>query len=177
MKFQPTPIVGAYVVEVEARVDARGSFARAFCRDEFAAQGLRLDVVQCNLARTTRAGTVRGLHYQPSPHDEQKLVRCVVGAVFDAIVDMRPDSPSFRRVFAVRLEADRQNALFVPAGVAHGYQALVDGCEFLYMTDRAYVAGVERGVRYSDPALGIEWPLAPRDVNPRDEQWPLLGAG
>lgn len=177
MKFVPTPIAGAYVVEVEPHVDARGSFARSFCRSEFAAHGITLDVVQCNLVRTMRAGTVRGLHFQPSPHDEQKLVRCVVGEVFDVIVDMRPTSSSYRRVFHVRLEAKQQNALFVPAGVAHGYQSLVDGCEFLYMTDFAYVGGLERGVRYSDPALAIPWPLPPREVIPRDEQWPLLAPG
>jgi len=174
MLFTPTTIQGAWVVDLEPRSDHRGSFARAYCQREFADHGIRFEIVQANLAFTAQAGVVRGLHYQEPPHDDQKLVRCVRGAVLDVIVDMRPASPTYRAVFAQRLDAVERRALFVPGGVAHGYQALEDGTEFLYMTDRLYVPGLELGVRYSDPHLGMPWPLPARDVAERDERWPLL---
>jgi dTDP-4-dehydrorhamnose 3,5-epimerase len=176
MIFTPTTIAGAWVVDLEPREDHRGSFARAFCLREFEAQGIQFQVVQANLARTHHAGVVRGLHYQEPPHEDQKLVRCVAGAVFDVIVDMRANSPTRRAVFSVRLDAEKRQALFVPGGVAHGYQALEDGTEFLYMTDQFYAPGLERGVRFSDPSLGVSWPLTPRDVAERDERWGLLGS-
>ena len=173
MKFVPTPVEGAFVIELEPRDDERGSFARAFCRRELGEAGIAFEVRQANLARTHRAGTVRGLHYQVDP-PEQKIVRCVAGAVLDAIVDMRPGSPTHRAVFHVELDPAARLSLLVPAGVAHGYQALADGTDFLYLTDQFYEPGLERGVRYSDPAIGVPWPLPPRDVAPRDERWPLL---
>lgn len=175
MRFTPTTIEGAWVIDLEPRVDSRGSFARAYCQREFAEHGIRFEIVQANLAFTNHAGVVRGLHYQEPPHEDQKLVRCVRGAVLDVIVDMRPQSPTHRAVFSVRLDAVERRALFIPGGVAHGYQALEDGTEFLYMTDQFYTPGLERGVRYSDPHLGAPWPLPPRDVAERDEKWPLLG--
>lgn len=174
MRFFPTPVAGAWLIELEPKEDSRGSFARALCLREFSAAGIRFSVAQVNLARTHKAGTVRGLHYQEPPHDEQKLVRCVAGAVHDVIVDMRPDSPTFRATFQVRLDADERLSLFVPSGVAHGYQALEDGTEFLYMTDAYYVAGVEKGVRFDDPSLGAQWPLPAGPVADRDRAWPLL---
>ncbi|MCW5632274.1 MAG: dTDP-4-dehydrorhamnose 3,5-epimerase family protein [Rubrivivax sp.] len=174
MIFTRTTIDGAWLITLEPRSDHRGSFGRAYCRREFEAHGIRFDVVQANLAQTHRAGVVRGLHYQPAPQDEQKLVRCVTGAVLDVIIDMRPGSPTFRAVFQTRLDRRERLALFVPAGVAHGYQALEDDTEFLYLTDFYYVPGLEKGVRFSDPALGVSWPLPPRDVTERDASWPLL---
>jgi dTDP-4-dehydrorhamnose 3,5-epimerase len=174
MIFTPTSIAGAWLVDLEPREDHRGSFARAFCKREFEAQGIRFDIVQCNLARTLHAGVVRGLHYQEDPAQESKLVRCVAGAVLDALVDMRPASPTYRAVYWVRLDTVTRQSLFIPGGVAHGYQALADSTEFLYMTDEFYAPGVEKGVRYNDPALGIPWPLPALDVTPRDQQWPLL---
>lgn len=175
MKFTGTPIAGAYLVDLEPRADERGSFARAFCKREFSEQGVSFDIVQCNLAQTLRAGVVRGLHFQALPAGEQKLVRCVAGAVFDALVDMRAESPTFRATYSVRLDALDRRALFIPAGVAHGYQALADGTEFLYMTDQFYTPVAEFGVRYSDPTVAFAWPLPPRDVAERDQRWPLLG--
>lgn len=174
MKFTPTPIAGAFLVELEPRTDDRGSFARAFCKREFAAAGIAFDIVQCNLARTHHAGVVRGLHYQLPPEDDSKLVRCMAGGVLDAIVDMRPDSSTRGKVFWHELTVENRMALFVPGGVAHGYQSLFDGTEFLYMTDRYYQAGLEKGVRFDDPAIAVPWPLAPRDVADRDRNWPLL---
>lgn len=173
MKFTPIDIEGAFLVELEPHVDERGSFARAFCRREFEDQGIEFQVLQANLARTNQAGVVRGLHYQDE--GEQKLVRCMAGAVHDVLVDMRPASPTHRNVVGTRLDRDNRLALFVPGGVAHGYQALEDDTEFMYLTDQFYTPGLEKGVRYSDPALAIDWPLTPRDVADRDESWPLLG--
>lgn len=174
MIFTPTSIAGVYLVDLEPREDHRGSFARAFCQREFGEQGVVFSIVQCNLARTLHAGVVRGLHYQEHPAEEQKLVRCVAGAVFDALIDMRPASPTYRTVFYARLDTVDRQALFIPAGVAHGYQALEDNTEFLYMTDQFYSPGVEKGVRYNDPGASIPWPLPARDVAERDQQWPLL---
>jgi dTDP-4-dehydrorhamnose 3,5-epimerase len=162
------------VVELEPRADDRGSFARAFCKREFAEAGIDFEVVQCNLACTRRAGTVRGLHFQEPPDDDSKLVRCLAGRVFDVIVDMRASSPTFRMVFNLTLNPFDRLALFVPGGVAHGYQALDDDTEFMYMTNRYYQAGLERGVRYSDPAIAVDWPLPPDHVAERDRNWPLL---
>lgn len=175
MIFTPTAIHGAWEILLEPREDERGSFARAFCQREFEAHGIRFDVRQANLAQTRHAGTVRGLHYQVPPEDDAKLVRCLRGAVFDAIVDMRPASPTYRATHWAQLDAASRKALFVPGGVAHGYQALVDDTEFMYMTDRFYAPGLEHGVRFDDPAVGIPWPVAPRFVADRDRRWPLLG--
>ena len=172
MKFTPTSIDGVFLVELEPRVDTRGSFSRAFCLREFEAHGIDFQVLQANLARTNQAGVVRGLHYQDV--GEQKFVRCVAGAVYDVLVDMRPQSLTYRDVYATRLDTKNRSALFIPGGIAHGYQALEDNTEFMYMTDEFYTPGLEKGVRYSDPALGIAWPLPPRDVAERDERWPLL---
>ncbi len=174
MIFTPTPIAGAYLIDLEPRVDHRGSFARAFCKMEFAAAGIEFDIVQCNLAHTNRAGVVRGLHFQEKPSEDKKLVRCVTGAVFDALVDMRPGSPTFHSVFWVQLDALARQALYVPGGVAHGYQALADHTEFMYMTDQYYMPGLEKGVRFDDPAIAVPWPLPPIDVVARDLAWPLL---
>jgi len=172
--FTPTTIAGAYLVDLEPRVDHRGSFARAYCRREFEAAGIPFDIVQCNLAHTDRAGIVRGLHYQDEPVADQKLVRCIVGAVFDALVDMRPESATFGNVFFIRLDAVARQALFVPGGVAHGYQALTDHTEFLYLTDQYYTPGLEKGVRFDDPTIGVPWPLLPREIAERDLAWPSL---
>ena len=174
MLFTVTPIAGALLIDLEPRNDSRGSFARAFCKREFAAQGIDLEIAQCNLARTSHAGVIRGLHYQEKPAEEKKLVRCLSGAVLDALIDMRPDSPTYREVFSVRLDPENRKALFIPAGVAHGYQTLADNTEFFYMTDQFYSPSVERGVRFDDPRLGIQWPLPARDVTSRDREWPLL---
>lgn len=176
MIFKPTTIHGAYVVELEPHTDGRGSFARAYCKREFKAAGIDFDIVQCNLAHSKHAGIVRGLHFQESPKLESKLVRCVRGAVLDALVDMRPTSSTYRETTSIRLDEVNQLALFVPSGVAHGYQVLEDESLFLYMTDQYYTPGLERGVRFNDPALGVTWPLPPRDVALRDLEWPLLEA-
>ena len=173
MQFSPTTIQDAFVVTLEPHIDDRGSFARAYCRREFAEAGIDFEVLQANLARSARSGTVRGLHYQTDPA-EQKLVRCVRGAVFDVIVDMRSESPTLHRTFHLVLDDSDRHALFIPSGVAHGYQTLVDDVEFMYLTDQYYVSGVEHGVRHDDPALQLPWPLEAREMTERDASWPLL---
>ena len=174
MKFRETEIAGAYLIHLEPRVDDRGAFSRAYCKREFEGAGISFDVVQSNLAYTKDAGVIRGLHYLESPLQESKLVRCISGAVLDVLVDMRPNSPTYRATLETRLDAQNGDALFVPTGVAHGYQSLEQNTEFIYMTDQFYEPGLEKGVRYSDPALGINWPLPPCGVTERDLNWPLL---
>jgi dTDP-4-dehydrorhamnose 3,5-epimerase len=174
MKFTPTGIAGAYVIDLEPKEDSRGSFARAFCRDELAQIGLRLEIAQCNLARTRHSGVIRGLHFQLHPALEAKMIRCVAGAIFDVLVDMRPESSTYHAVHCETLDSAGARAIFVPAGVAHGYQSMTNSCDVYYMTDAAYSPGAETGVRYDDPKLAIPWPLPPRDVTQRDQGWPLL---
>lgn len=174
MKFRSTPVGGAFLIELEPNTDARGSFSRSFCKREFAENDIAFDIVQSNLAHTRHAGIVRGLHYQEHPRQERKLVRCIAGAVFDVIVDMRRDSATYLATYQVRLDPENQHSLFIPAGVAHGYQALERDTVFMYMTDEYYSPGLEKGVRYDDPALAIAWPLPPRDITERDRAWPSI---
>lgn len=177
MIFTPTPLAGAYVIDLERRSDDRGYFARTFCAREFAAHGLDPRVVQANLSGNHRAGTVRGMHLQLPPTGEPKLVRCIHGAIWDVIVDLRPESPTYLRHFGVELTAGSHRALYVPQRFAHGYQALTDGAEVLYLVGEYYTPATERGLRWDDPALGLEWPLPVSELSPKDAAWPLLGEG
>ena len=173
MIFTETKIPGAFVVDLEPRSDERGFFARAWCADEFGAHGLQTRLVQANLSFNDHAGTLRGMHYQVAPHEEAKAVRCTRGAIYDVVVDLRPESPEYKRWTAVELTADNRRLLYVPEGCAHGYQTLVDGTETMYLVSAAYAPEAERGVRWDDPAFGIEWPPAePRRLSPKDESWP-----
>ncbi|MES2999081.1 MAG: dTDP-4-dehydrorhamnose 3,5-epimerase [Pseudomonadota bacterium] len=174
MKFRPLPLAGAYLIELEPRRDDRGSFARTFCAREFQVAGLETVYVQTNLSENTREGTIRGMHFQRAPHAEVKLVRCVRGAVFDVIVDLRPGSASEGEWFGARLSQDDGTTMYVPAGFAHGYQALTDGAAVHYMASAYYEPGSEGGCRHDDPALAIEWPLAVSSLSPKDAAWPLL---
>lgn len=173
MRFVPTHLEGAYVVEPEPHRDERGLFARSWDRDEFAEHDLATEVVQCSFSRNTRAGTLRGLHFQTAPHEEVKLVRCTAGAIFDVIVDLREGSPTHGEWVGIRLDAERGNAFYVPKGFAHGFQTLVDGAEVFYMMADPYVPEAAAGVRWDDPAFGIEWPPAERrTIGERDRSWP-----
>ena len=174
MEFEQTKIPGAYVVAPEFRGDDRGGFARVFCRTEFAAQGITAHVEQANLSTNVSAGTLRGLHYQLSPAAETKLVRCIRGALFDVVVDLRPDSPTFGGWDGVELSAENQLALLVPEGCAHGFQTLVDDTSALYHVSAAYSPEDERGVHHADPAIGITLPLAVTNLSPRDTSLPQL---
>lgn len=173
MIFHQTELPGAVVVELEPRDDERGFFARFFCRREFAEQGLELEVAQANLAFNRRRGTLRGLHYQAPPHEDSKLVRCVRGALYDVVVDLRPGSPTFRRWLGVELTAENRRLLYVPAGLAHGYQTLADETEAMYLHSAFHAPEAERGVRWDDPAFGIDWPEADeRVISAKDRAWP-----
>lgn len=174
MIITKTNIPDVHVLEIEERSDQRGFFARTFCRDEFLEAGLEPAVEQCNLSYNHVAGTLRGMHFQVSPHPEVKLVRCTRGAIVDVVVDMRPESPTYRRHVAVELTAENRRALYVPAYFAHGYQTLVDGTEVVYQVGGAYVPEAERGLRYDDPDLGIDWPVPVAMVSEKDSSWPLL---
>ncbi|MGB3519664.1 MAG: dTDP-4-dehydrorhamnose 3,5-epimerase [Elainellaceae cyanobacterium] len=174
MQFIETKLKGAYVIELEPRSDHRGFFARTFCQQEFEAHGLNPAVAQCNLSFNAKKGTLRGLHYQRPPATEAKLIRCIRGAIYDVIVDMRPDSPTYLQHVGVELSADNHRAFYVPDLFAHGYQALEDGSEALYQVSEFYTPGVEGGLRYDDPVLGIEWPLPAVEVSEKDQSWSLL---
>lgn len=174
MIFHETPIAGAFVVELDRKVDSRGFFARAFCEDELRAHGIDFRAVQANLSHSDAKGTLRGMHYQGEPVSETKFIRCVKGAVWDVIIDMRPDSPSYLKHFGVELSADNGTAIYVPDRCAHGNQSLTDHTELLYLMGGLYTPGYERGVRFDDPAIGIEWPLPATVMLPKDLEWPLI---
>lgn len=174
MQFIDTAIAGAYLVELDQIADERGFFARAFCQREFESLGLTGDVVQSNLSRNNAKGTLRGMHYQIAPALETKLVRCTRGSVYDVIVDMRPDSPTYLAQVAITLSRDNALALFVPALCAHGFMTLEDDTDVLYMVSGFYTPECERGLRADDPALNIQWPLSVSHRSVKDTQWPLL---
>lgn len=172
MRFQETGLAGAWLLDVEPHQDDRGSFSRIWCRREFGERGLATDLVQASLSWNARRGTLRGMHYQAPPKAEVKLVRCVRGAVHDVILDLRPDSPSYGRHFAGELSAENRRAMYVPEGFAHGFQALRDGSEVLYHMSEFYSPEHGRGVRWDDPAFGIEWPVPDPIMNERDRTYP-----
>lgn len=171
MIFTETPLAGAYVIDLELHRDDRGYFARTFCMREFKDHGLETFTAQCNLSFNHRAGTLRGMHYQLPPAGEAKLVRCVKGAIHDVIIDMRPSSPTYLRHFGVRLDDSNHRSLYVPPMFAHGYQALTDGAEVSYQVSEFYAPGQERGLRYDDPAFGIEWPIEVTMISEKDASW------
>lgn len=172
---RPTPLTGAWVLEPERLSDERGHFARTFDAGEFAARGMDSAVVQGNTSYNLGAGTLRGMHFQRAPHGEGKLVRCVRGAIYDVAVDLRPASPTRGRWHGVELSEANGVGFFLPAGMAHGFQTLQDASEVSYLMFAAYVAGSGAGVRWDDPAFGIDWPSAPaagRTISERDRSWP-----
>jgi len=171
MIFTETKLPGAFIIELEKRGDDRGFFARAWCKQEFEDHGLHSNWVQANLASTKKYGTLRGLHYQVAPYQETKLMRCIRGAIYDVIVDLRPESATYKQWLGVELTADNRKMLYIPEGFAHGYQALVDDAETFYFASQFYTPGSEQGVRYNDPAFGIEWPLEIRVISDKDKSW------
>lgn len=172
MIFTKTELPGATIVDPERREDARGFFARIYCEREFAAQGLPTRMVQTNTSLTRHAGTLRGMHYQTPPHGEDKLVRCVRGAIWDAIVDIRPDSPTYCRWIGVELSEANGRMLLVPKGFAHGFVTLTDDAVVMYQVSEFYAPGAEGGARHDDPAFGIDWPVPVRAVSEKDAAWP-----
>lgn len=174
MRFTETEIPGAYIIDLEPRADDRGFFARAFCEREFAEHGLTLDVRQINTSFNRRRGTVRGFHYQDERAPEAKLVRCIAGAIYDVLVDMRPNSPTYLRHVGVELSAANRRQLLIPRLCAAGYQTLADDTEVTYQVSEFYTPEAERGMRHDDPVLGISWPLPVTELSPKDAAWPLL---
>jgi dTDP-4-dehydrorhamnose 3,5-epimerase len=170
--FTETELRDAFVVDLERREDERGFFARAWCANEFADAGLSTRLVQCNVSFNRHRGTLRGMHYQVAPHAEVKLVRCTRGAVYDVIADLRPDSPTYLRWIGVELTAENRTAIYVPEGFAHGYQTLVDETETYYQVSVPHAPSAERGVRWDDPALAIEWPFPDPILSAKDAAWP-----
>ncbi|HLJ57657.1 MAG TPA: dTDP-4-dehydrorhamnose 3,5-epimerase family protein [Chthonomonadaceae bacterium] len=172
MKIEPLCIRGAYRIEIEPVTDDRGFFARTWCADTFAALGLSAEPKQCSLSFNARRGTLRGMHWQAAPFAEAKLVRCTQGALYDVLLDLRSGSPTCGQWTAVELTAVNRRAVYVPEGVAHGFQTLVDGTEALYLISEPYRPEMARGVRWDDPAFGIAWPDGPRTISERDLAFP-----
>lgn len=172
MIVSATRLADARLIELEPQHDERGFFARMWCARELAAQGIDTGLVQESLSHNNRAGTLRGLHYQKPPHAETKIIRCVRGAIFDVIVDIRPDSPGFGRWEAFRLDAENRRALYVPRGFAHGFQTLVDDTEVLYQMTAFHAPAAAAGFRGDDPAFAIAWPLPVSLLSARDRAWP-----
>jgi dTDP-4-dehydrorhamnose 3,5-epimerase len=169
MIFTETPLKGAYVIDLEKRGDERGFFARAFCVNEFAAHDLATGFVQVNNSLSAQKGTLRGMHYQLAPKAETKLVRCIRGALFDVILDLRQGSPTFGQSFGAELSSDNRRMMYVPKGFAHGFVTLTEDAEAFYFVDEFYAPEQERGVRWDDPRFGIQWPIAPSVISDKDK--------
>lgn len=172
MLFTETKLKGAFIIEPERLEDERGFFARTWCRREFTAQGLNPNLAQCNISFNKKEGTLRGMHYQIAPYEEVKLVRCTKGAIYDVVIDLRPESPTFKQYTAVVLTADKRNMLYIPERFAHGFQTLEDETEVFYQMSEFYEPSCARGVRWNDPAFAIEWPPADRIIIERDQHYP-----
>ncbi len=172
MIFQPSPLAGAYIIDLQPIEDHRGFFARAWCQQEFQQHGLESRLVQCNLSYNQTSGTVRGMHYQIAPHKETKVVRCVRGRIFDVIIDLRRDSPTYLHWFGIELSAENRRMLYVPEGFAHGYQTLEPDTEVFYQVSEFYHPGSEQGIRWDDPAIAVDWPLEPTVISEKDKNYP-----
>ena len=176
MKFNETSLPGVFHIDMQPIEDSRGYFSRFWCRKELQDHGLDFEVAQINTSFSASAGTLRGLHYQRDPYGEAKFVACTRGSVFDVAVDVRPNSPNYLQWFGIELTADNDRLLFIPAGFAHGYQVLEDSTKLLYLVSEFYTPDAEAGLRYDDPAIGIEWPQDVTSVSEKDTQWPLITA-
>ncbi|HAF13528.1 MAG TPA: dTDP-4-dehydrorhamnose 3,5-epimerase [Blastocatellia bacterium] len=176
MIFKETKLRGAYIIEPELIQDERGFFARTWSQEEFASRGLNSKLVQCNSSFNKQRGTLRGMHYQIPPHEEAKLVRCTAGAIYDVIVDLRVDSPTWLKWIGVELIASTPLMVYIPEGFAHGFQTLEDDTEVFYQVSEYYHPELARGVRWDDPAFSINWPLSISVISERDRSYPFLDA-
>ena len=172
MKFNQSPLAGAYTIELEKRGDERGFFARFFCTDEFSEQGLCSSFAQINNSLTGNKGTLRGMHYQMMPSAEVKVVRCISGSLYDVILDLRPDSPTFGQWFGETLSAENRRMMYCPKGFAHGFITLEENTEAFYLVSDPYAPDLERGMRFNDPRFNIEWPIDPVEISDKDNTWP-----
>jgi len=174
INFEKLPLPGAFTIHPDQFEDDRGAFSRLFCAVEFEATGLKKPIVQINHSATARKGTVRGLHYQVFPACESKIIRCIKGRIFDVMVDLRVDSPNFMHWHAFELSENNRQMVLIPEGVAHGFQSLTDDVELIYLHTQLYSPQHERGLKFDDPSLDIQWPLPLACISPRDEKFPLL---
>ena len=172
MLFTEAKLKGVFIVDVEFREDERGFFARSWCEDEFKQHGLNSHLAQCNISFNKKRGTLRGMHYQISPFVEEKLVRCTKGAICDVIIDLRPESPTFKQWLSVELTEENYRSIFIPAGFAHGFQTLQDKSEVFYQMSEFYRPEYARGVRWNDPTFGIVWPIDRQIISRRDQEYP-----
>ncbi len=171
MNFHKTTLAGAYVIDLEKIEDDRGFFTRAWCQKEFEEQGLASTIVLANNSFSAKAGTLRGIHYQVAPHQEAKVVRCIRGSIYDVIVDLRADSPTYKQWFGIELNADNYKMLYVPAYFGHGFMTLEDSTEIFYFVSEAYQPKAERGLRWDDPAINIRWPRSVEVISDKDTSW------
>lgn len=174
MTFTPAHLPGSYIIDLQPFMDARGWFARTYCKDEFAAIGHSKEWVQMNHSCTTSSGAIRGMHFQYPPYQEIKMVRCIAGAIYDVIVDLRHDSPTLLQWFGIELSAKNRKMIYIPEGFAHGFQCLENNSELIYHHTGYYSPSAEGGIRYNDPRIGIQWPLSVTEVSERDKHHPLL---
>jgi len=172
MIFRETKLKDAFLIELEKMEDERGFFARTFCQEEFKAHGLNPNLVQCSISFNKKKGTLRGMHYQVAPYQEAKLVRCTQGSVYDVIIDLCPDSLTFKKWVAVELTAENRRMLYIPKGFAHGFQTLEDNTEVFYQMSEFYSPESSKGIRWDDPAFNIHWPCNKRIISTRDKQYP-----
>lgn len=173
MIFRETPLRDACIIDIERREDERGFFARTWCKQEFENQGIKGPPVQVNVAFNKHEGTLRGMHYQVSPYEEAKLIRCTRGSIYDVIIDLRPHSPSYKEWFGIKLTEQNHRMLYVPEGFAHGYQTLEPNTEVTYQVSQYYVPNAEQGIRWNDPSFRIEWPVTERrTISRKDQTWP-----
>jgi len=176
IKFRKTDILGVFIIDMIRNDDARGYFTRTYCADEFAAQGIDFKPVQASLSHNKSKGTLRGMHYQGPTARESKLVRCITGSVWDVMVDMRVDSPTYLKHFGIELSSDNGLSVYIPEFVAHGFQALVNGAQVSYLMDSFYESHQSRGIRFDDPVISIQWPLEVTLTSSRDLEWPLISS-
>jgi dTDP-4-dehydrorhamnose 3,5-epimerase len=174
MTFSKASLLGVWLIDLELREDDRGFLARTYCQNEFAEHGLNTQWPQCNLTLTRKRGMLRGMHFQADPKPEIKLIRCSAGAIFDVVVDVRRESPTFGKWEAFELTADNRRTLYVPGGFAHGFQCLTDRCEVFYQMSEVYFPELARGLRFDDPQVGIQWPIPDPAISERDRKLPLL---
>lgn len=168
MIFNETKLKGAFIIEPERLEDERGFFARTFCQKEFQERGLNIKVAQCNISFNKQKGTLRGMHYQVAPYEEAKLVHCTKGAIYDVMIDLRPDSITFKKWFAVNLTEQNRKILYIPEGLAHGFQTIEDSSEVFYQMSEFYNSESARGCRWNDPEFDIVWPINPPILSERD---------
>jgi len=174
MFFHKIKLSGAFIVDIDPIVDERGFFARGWCENEFKKHGLDTRILQCNLSQNKKKGTLRGLHYQASPYQEAKLIRCIKGSIFDVIIDLRSNSDTFLKWFGVELTAENYRMLYVPENFAHGYQTLEDNSVVFYQVSEFYKPEYGRGIKWNDPSINIRWPLENKTISTQDQRWPLI---